>query len=499
MPGNRIQLTDAGRAALVASGNTGTTTRRVTQIGLSTAPFAFKPDMAALPSELKRITTFGGANVALDTVHVVIEDDSTDRYTLYAFGLYLDNGVLFGVYVQDMPILEKASASMMLLASDVVFTSIDASKLEFGPTTFLNPPATTEVQGVIELATQAEVDAGTDAVRALTPKTAANRYAPLTGATFSGPVKAAELSTDGPAVVGSAKIQSDTRMSSFSVANFDGLSIEATDSSNVTKKNIGLAPWGGKVLVGTIADDGIGLLQVAGPVTAQTPPIGDSSKKLATTEWVIATVATALVGQIVMEARTTARAGFLKLNGAVLNRADYPLLWAYAQASGALVTEAQWGAGNFGCFSSGNGSTTFRIPEVRGEYMRFWDDGRGVDAGRGIGSWQDSQNRSHAHGAGSSSVGDHVHSAWTDVQGWHDHGDRWNHAFNSGTANGSDGAEASDAGGGWRGRTESNGNHGHNVGIGAAGAHAHAITINPDGGHEVRVRSLAFLAMIRAY
>jgi hypothetical protein len=499
MPGNRIQLTDAGRAALVASGNTGTTAHRVTQIGLGTAPFAFKPDMDALPSELKRITTFGGANVALDTIHVVIEDDSTDRYTLYAFGLYLDNGVLFGVYVQEVPILEKSSASMMLLASDVVFTSIDVSKLEFGPTTFLNPPATTDVRGVVELATQAEVDAGIDAVRAITPKTAASRYAALTGATFAGPVKATELSTDGQAVVGSAKIQSDVRAAALSVAKFDGLSIEATDNSNLTKKNIAIAPWGGKVLVGTVADEGIGLLQVAGLVTAQTPPIGDSSKKLATTEWVIATVATALVGQIVIEARTTARAGFLKLNGALLNRADYPLLWAYALASGALVTDAQWGAGNFGCFSTGNGSTSFRIPEVRGEYIRFWDDGRGVDPGRGIGSWQDSQNRSHAHGAASSSVGDHVHSAWTDVQGWHDHEDPWPHAFNAGTTNGSNGAEASDAGGGPRPRVPASGNHGHNVGIGAAGAHAHAITINPDGGNEVRVRSVAFLAMIRAY
>ncbi|MFP3526100.1 hypothetical protein SB912_26815, partial [Pantoea sp. SIMBA_072] len=48
-----------GRAALVAPGNTGTTARQVTQIGLATAAFVFQPDMTALPSELKRITTFG--------------------------------------------------------------------------------------------------------------------------------------------------------------------------------------------------------------------------------------------------------------------------------------------------------------------------------------------------------------------------------------------------------------------------------------------------------
>ncbi|WP_412022681.1 phage tail protein [Burkholderia cepacia] len=191
MAGNLIYITDTGRAALVAPGNTGTTARQVTQIGLATAAFVFKPDMIALPSELKRITTFGGDTVAKDTIHIVIQDDSADQYKLYGFGLYLDNGVLFGVYVQNDPILEKAPASMLLLAADTVFASIDVSKLVFGPTSFLNPPATTERKGVVELATQAEVDDGKDDTRAVTPKTAAARYAALTGARFTGNVSAA--------------------------------------------------------------------------------------------------------------------------------------------------------------------------------------------------------------------------------------------------------------------------------------------------------------------
>lgn len=196
MAGNLIYITDAGRAALVAPGNTGTTAREVTQIGLATAPFAYKPDMAALPSELKRITSFGGDTVAKDTIHIVIQDDSVDQYKLYGFGLYLDNGVLFGVYVQNDPILEKAPASMLLLAADTVFASIDVSKLVFGSTSFLNPPATTERKGVVELATQAEVDDGTDDTRAVTPKTAASRYAPLARPQLTGPVSITSTSTD---------------------------------------------------------------------------------------------------------------------------------------------------------------------------------------------------------------------------------------------------------------------------------------------------------------
>jgi phage-related tail fiber protein len=39
-------------------------------------------------------------------------------------------------------------------------------------------------------------------------------------------------------------------------------------------------------------------------------------------------------------------------------------------------------------FGPGNGSTTFNLPDLRGEFIRGWDDGRGVDAGRGLGSKQ---------------------------------------------------------------------------------------------------------------
>ncbi|MBY4796634.1 phage tail protein, partial [Burkholderia multivorans] len=112
MAGNLIHITDAGRAALVAADNTGTVARRVVEVGLGTAAFAFDKGMKTLPNERKRVTTFGGENVAPDTVHVVIQDDTDDQYSLFAYGLYLDNGVLFGVYVQDTPILEKSPAAM---------------------------------------------------------------------------------------------------------------------------------------------------------------------------------------------------------------------------------------------------------------------------------------------------------------------------------------------------------------------------------------------------
>ncbi|OIK42642.1 tail fiber protein [Citrobacter portucalensis] len=67
----------------------------------------------------------------------------------------------------------------------------------------------------------------------------------------------------------------------------------------------------------------------------------------------------------------TPPAGWLKCNGAAFTAAQYPKL---AQAY-----------------------PTFVLPDLRGEFIRGWDDGRGVDAGRTLLFAQGSQNLSHSH------------------------------------------------------------------------------------------------------
>jgi microcystin-dependent protein len=104
----------------------------------------------------------------------------------------------------------------------------------------------------------------------------------------------------------------------------------------------------------------------------------------------------ATVGGIQFFLSNTAPAGWLKANGALLSRTTYAALYAYAAASGNIVAEASWSA-NKGAFSTGDTSTTFRIPDLRGIFIRGWDDSAGVDSGRAIGSSQADDNKAHTH------------------------------------------------------------------------------------------------------
>lgn len=86
-------------------------------------------------------------------------------------------------------------------------------------------------------------------------------------------------------------------------------------------------------------------------------------------------------GQIGMFGMTTPPTGWLKANGSAVSRTTYANLFA------AIGTT--WGVGD--------GSTTFNIPELRGEFPRFFDDGRGIDPSRVFASAQGDQNQAHTH------------------------------------------------------------------------------------------------------
>ena len=88
-----------------------------------------------------------------------------------------------------------------------------------------------------------------------------------------------------------------------------------------------------------------------------------------------------MAGEIVHYAGATAPVGWLKCNGAAVSRSTYAVLFA---AIGTL-------------YGAGDGTTTFNLPDYRGEFLRGLDDGRGVDASRALGSFQADNFKSHTH------------------------------------------------------------------------------------------------------
>ena len=158
-------------------------------------------------------------------------------------------------------------------------------------------------------------------------------------------------------------------------------------------------------------------------------------------------------GAIVAFAMAAIPAGYLKANGAAVSRAAFAAL--YAQIG------TQYG--------TGDGATTFNLPDLRGVFVRGLDEGRGSDPGRTLGSLQGSQNASHTHAASS------------DVQGAHSHGMYpivLNIATNQGGGHYSVGANPTATGP-------------------VAGAHNHTITVDASGGSESRPINVAMIYCIK--
>jgi microcystin-dependent protein len=93
-------------------------------------------------------------------------------------------------------------------------------------------------------------------------------------------------------------------------------------------------------------------------------------------------------GSVHMMATTTAPSGYLKCDGAAISRTAFADLFAIIGTT----------------HGEGDGSSTFNVPDLRGEFVRGWDDSRGVDSGRTFGSSQSDTNKQHNHTATSTST-----------------------------------------------------------------------------------------------
>ena len=167
--------------------------------------------------------------------------------------------------------------------------------------------------------------------------------------------------------------------------------------------NLGLATLASPTFTGTVtipAGASIsGYAPLASPTFTGTPAAptaaaGTNTTQLATTAFVLANNVPA--GAVDFFAMNTAPTGYLKANGAAISRTTYATLFSAIGTS----------------YGAGDGSTTFTLPDLRGEFLRAWADGRAVDTGRTFGSFQDQAYLSHAHGVNDPS---HRHDVYYDI------------------------------------------------------------------------------------
>jgi microcystin-dependent protein len=86
-------------------------------------------------------------------------------------------------------------------------------------------------------------------------------------------------------------------------------------------------------------------------------------------------------GALFWMAKSTPPTGYLECDGSAISRSTYAALFAEISDEHGV----------------GDGSTTFNLPDLRGEFVRGWDNGRGVDGSRAFGSAQADALDSHSH------------------------------------------------------------------------------------------------------
>ena len=153
-------------------------------------------------------------------------------------------------------------------------------------------------------------------------------------------------------------------------------------------------------------------------------------------------------GAVMAFAMNSAPTGWIECSGNAVSRTTYADLFA------AIGTT----------FGAGDSSTTFNLPNLRGEFIRGWDNGRGVDDSRAFGSAQGDATALPNTDFTTNTTGTHSHS--------YDGGDRQN------------------VGSGGQSQPVSQG--GNNTG--SAGSHSHTIEGGDD---ETRPRNIAMLYCIK--
>jgi microcystin-dependent protein len=187
------------------------------------------------------------------------------------------------------------------------------------------------------------------------------------------------------------------------------------------------------------------------------------------------------VGAVNIFMTTPLPEGWLECNGSTITSADYPDLVKYL---------------------GGPAATSVPLPDYRGEFLRGWDNSRGVDVGRSLGSVQSEEMFWHTH-SGTAVNSDpavlHSHTGTTSPAGAH------THIIPKVTPPNYSGSYLGSGGGYGRkytsAYTNAAGAHSHTGSLSPGGAHTHDADILPGsdgGGPEFRPKNIAVIFAIRA-
>jgi hypothetical protein len=258
-------LTNAGRAAISQVGALGPVV--ISEVAIGSNGYTATVSQTALQAQIKRLAPSGSSVPTAGTLHITVQDSSADAYTVREIGIYTSTGVLFAVYSQTANILVKASGSVALFALDIVIANVPAGSVTIGNAVFAYPPATESVKGVAELATNAEVQTGTDAERIVTPAGLSSRTA------TDARTGLVELATDAETQTGTDAIRAVTPAglsSRTATTTRTGVVALATSSEAATGTEAGKALTPAALLGRTATDTRAGIVELADNAETQT-------------------------------------------------------------------------------------------------------------------------------------------------------------------------------------------------------------------------------------
>ena len=187
-------------------------------------------------------------------------------------------------------------------------------------------------------------------------------------------------------------------------------------------------------------------------------------------------------GTVIWYAGSTAPTGYLKANGDSIPNGSGTVQGISSDFSGlyAIVGAA--------------------LPDLRGEFIRAWDDGKGTDSGRAIRTTQDDAAKTHNHVATTGSDGAHTHTA-DSANDSHTHSHIMQHgSYDSDNDNYPLRFSGANEGDTTIGNIDLSDTHNHTITVNnVESAHTHNISVQNQsgGGTETRPRNVALLACIK--